>query len=258
MKSVVFGIGRELITAQIKDTNTYYIVLNLTQIGIDNNAIVFLDDSIDDIVGQINYYKDKVDLIITTGGLGPTFDDLTLQAVSVAFNVSLELNKEALESIRLFYQNLYKEGKISDELLNDNRKKMAYIPKNAKLLRNLVGAAPGVYIKLNNLHLVCLPGVPTEMQAMFDNEVKPILEKISTPLYTHVQTFEYNINDESKLAPLTKVVTQQTGVYLKTLPTGFSTNKMGIRFTAKAPTKQLAQSSINEAKKLFEELLSRL
>ncbi|SDC62860.1 molybdenum cofactor synthesis domain-containing protein [Desulfurella multipotens] len=257
MQSSVFGIGKELISAQIKDNNAYYISKRLNEIGVENRFIVFLDDSLDDIVQTINYFLTKTKLIITTGGLGPTFDDLTLQAVALAINDELILSQECLSEIELFYKKLYEEGKIAEKHLNVNRQKMAYVPKSAILLKNSVGAACGVYVKKDDFHIFCLPGVPAEMQTMFETQVEPILRSICIPNITQTQTIECDINDESLLGFISQEVTQKTHVYVKTLPQGFSSNTMSVRFSVNAPTKDQAQKELETAISLFNELLSR-
>ncbi|OSS42313.1 Molybdopterin binding motif, CinA N-terminal domain / C-terminal domain of CinA type S [Desulfurella amilsii] len=258
MQSSVFGIGKELISAQIKDNNVYYMVKKLSEIGIENRFVVFLDDDLNDIAQVVDYFINKTQLIITTGGLGPTFDDLTLQALALAVGEELVLNKECLSDIEFFYEKLYDAGKITDKNLNVNRQKMAYVPKNSVLLKNKVGAACGVYLKKNDLHIFCLPGVPNEMQAMFEDEVEPILKSIIEPVFAQSQIIECNINDESLLAFVSLATVEKTGVYVKTLPIGFSSDTMHVRFTAKAPTKEEAKKKLEEAIAFFENRLSRL
>jgi nicotinamide-nucleotide amidase len=258
MQSSIFGIGRELVSAQIKDSNAYYIANKLSEIGVENRFIVFLDDDLDDIAKALDYFVNKTPLVITTGGLGPTFDDLTLQAVALAVGEELILNQKCLSEIEFFYEKLYNEGKIADKNLNVNRQKMAYVPKNAILLKNRVGAACGVYLKKNDCHIFCLPGVPNEMHAMFENEVEPTLKSIIEPIFTHSQTIECNINDESLLAFISNETTQKTHVYVKTLPTSFSSHPMYVRFTAKAPTKEEAKYKLAQAIAFFKDKLSRL
>lgn len=258
MQSAILGIGRELISAQIKDNNAYYIAKRLSEIGIENKFIVFLDDEIDEIAQTISYFGKKTQLIITTGGLGPTFDDLTLQALSFAMEEKLTLNQECLSEIEGFYYKLYIEGKISDKTLNINRKKMAYVPKNSVLLKNTQGAACGVYVKKQDAHIFCLPGVPLEMQPMFETQVVPILKSICIPIFSQTQTIEIDSNDESLLAFTSKKTLDKTNVYAKTLPVGFSSGTMCVRFTAKASTKDQAKAKLEEAIAFFRSHLPRL
>jgi nicotinamide-nucleotide amidase len=106
MQSSIFGIGRELVSAQIKDSNAYYIANKLSEIGIENRFIVFLDDDLDDIAKALDYFVNKTPLVITTGGLGPTFDDLTLQAVALAVGEELILNQKCLSEIEFFLRKV--------------------------------------------------------------------------------------------------------------------------------------------------------
>lgn len=258
MQSAILGIGRELVSAQIKDNNAYYIAKRLSEIGIENKFIVFLDDEVDEIAQAISYFSKKTQLIITSGGLGPTFDDLTLQALSLSIGEELILNQECLSEIESFYYKLYIEGKIADKTLNINRKKMAYVPKNSVLLKNTQGAACGVYVNKNDVHIFCLPGVPLEMKTMFETQVAPILKTICVPMFSMTQTIEINSNDESLLAFASKKTVDKTNVYVKTLPVGFSLDTMCVRFTAKAPTKDQAKAKLEEAIAFFRSHLPRL
>jgi nicotinamide-nucleotide amidase len=135
MQSSIFGIGRELVSAQIKDSNAYYIANKLSEIGVENRFIVFLDDDLDDIAKALDYFVNKTPLVITTGGLGPTFDDLTLQAVALAVGEELILNQKCLSEIEFFYEKLYNEGKIADKNLNVNRQKNGLCSKKCYLVK---------------------------------------------------------------------------------------------------------------------------
>ena len=107
------------------------------------------------------------DLIILTGGLGPTVDDLTIQAAARALGRSLDLDAAALDMVRETYERLCNEGIVADARMTDARRKMAALPKGAAAVHNPVGAAPGVVLWEGGSLLVFLPGVPKEMKAIF-------------------------------------------------------------------------------------------
>ncbi len=230
LSSCVLSIGKEIISGIINDTNSFYIASRLSAFGIYNRYIVSLDDIKDEIEDGMLHYLDRVDILITTGGLGPTFDDITLFSVASALNKKLIFSKNAYNHIKQFYDSLYKTGKIKSNEMNDKRKKMAYLPENAIELYNSTGAAFGAYINEKGKRIFCLPGIPKEMKPMFDNEVLPIIKQLSTGV-TISKTYEFSINDETLLGQFIDKI-KNSDVYIKSLPTGFDSKSMGVRFTA--------------------------
>jgi len=255
MRSAVLSIGREIISGITLDTNSHFISAYLYRLGIENRFILSLDDRKDDIVDGVHYVLSKVDVVITTGGLGPTFDDITLESVALALNRGLYLDKDALDFIKDFYTKLHKEGKIENPGLNEKRKKMAYLIEGSKPLKNSVGAAWGVYVEDNGKHIFCLPGVPKEMKPMFEDEVVPILKNLTNRVSV-VRELTFNINDESVLGNFIDKVMKSHDVYIKSLPTGFDSKTMNVRFTAFGKTEEEANDRIGaavlELKKLLE------
>ncbi len=231
LSSCILSIGKEIVTGIINDTNSTYIASRLSSIGILNRFIASTDDDENDIIETFLYFLDRVDIVITTGGLGPTFDDMTVPSVAKALGKRLILDREAYEKIREFYASLYREGKIDSAQMNPKREKMAYVPEGSKLLRNRTGAAPGIYMEINGKHVFCLPGVPSEMKPMFDKEVFPILSNLSDGVIVS-KTYEFEINDESKLGEYVDKL-KDSGVYIKSLPAGFDSPVMAVRFTTR-------------------------
>ncbi len=254
LSSCVLSIGREIITGAIKDTNSFYLSSNLTAIGIYNRFILSVDDVKDDIINCFVKCLKEVDIVVTTGGLGPTFDDITLPSISEALNRELVLSEQSYKRIKQFYEKLFEEGKIDSREMNEKRKKMAYIPENSIELNNIVGAASGVYIQEDSKHIFCLPGVPREMKPMFENEVFPILKGLSRGVILS-KTYEFGINDETIIGQLIDKV-RVHDVYIKSLPTGFDSKTMGVRFTANGENEKECMKKIVKVKNMLEQLLS--
>jgi len=246
MLSAVLSIGKEIVSGIINDTNSFFISSYISRLGIVNRFISSVDDNKRDIIDFTRILLNKVDILITTGGLGPTFDDITLESIAEAIGSKLYLDEEALSFIDRFYTRLYKEGKVDSPHLNEKRKKMAYLIQGCKPLKNIVGAAWGVYVKKGDKHIFCLPGVPKEMKPMFENEVIPILEKL-TDRVVIIEEYAFNINDESVLGVFIDRVMKTHDVYIKSLPYGFENKEMKVRFTAYGKTEEESRKKIKRA-----------
>jgi molybdopterin-biosynthesis enzyme MoeA-like protein len=160
-----------------------------------------------------------VDWIITSGGLGPTYDDVTLQGVARAVRRKLALNRKALEMIRRRYEELAREGAVESLELTPPRMKMAVLPRGAKPLENQVGTAPGVLLGVGGCWIICLPGVPSELQDIFLNSVKPILEKKIKKIAIADRWIYVRGVPESSLAPwIDELRAKAPGLYLKSHP----------------------------------------
>lgn len=168
-KARIIIIGSELLKGIVRDVNLYFISGELTRLGFYVDRAIFLHDNLEDIVVELTLAINTVDVVIVTGGLGPTQDDLTRYAISRAFNIPLIISQKALEKL---------EKTFEDEEEFKKRIKMCYIPKDAVILDNDVGVAPGFYLKVDSTHVFVLPGVPREAKEMFVNHVSPMLQKL--------------------------------------------------------------------------------
>jgi len=251
--SCVISIGKEIVNGSINDTNSFYLSSKLTSIGVNNRYIIAIDDDERDIIENFLYYLNRVDIVITTGGLGPTFDDMTVVSIAKALKRNMVLSKDAYKKIETFYKRLFEEKKITSKDMNVKRKKMAYIPENSIELENRVGAAPGVYIKEKNKHIFCLPGVPNEMKFMFERSVLPILKGMSEGV-TISRTYEFEINDETVLTQAVDAV-KAGDVYIKSLPAGFDSKTMGVRFTTSGKNESECLKKIETVKNNLERIL---
>ena len=178
MKVEILVIGNEILIGKTLDTNSNWMAKRITRQGHKIIRITTIGDDLDTISNTLReILTRKHDILITSGGLGPTFDDMTLKGVGLALNRELELDQHAYESIKKAYENAFKRGILKLEGMTHEREKMAYLPKGSIPLPNIRGTAPGVKIKEASTLIFCLPGVPSEMKAMFNNVILPLLKE---------------------------------------------------------------------------------
>lgn len=224
---VIIAIGRELVNGRILDTNSNYLARNITILGARVSSIHIIDDVSADIIKTIRMaLASKPALIITTGGLGPTVDDMTLQAVATAIGRRLVKNKKALAILEKRYDELYRKGLLHTKGLNEGRIKMAIIPAGAMPLKNPVGTAPAVFVKKDRTAIFCLPGVPAEAKAIFDKYILDWVKRHVPNGYWVEKSILTSSYDESVLrALLDKVSAAFPEVYIKSSPAGFLKEK---------------------------------
>ena len=146
-------IGNEVLSGRTKDINTSTLAKWLNSIGIEVKEVRVIPDTESTIIDTVNHLRKKFNYIFTTGGIGPTHDDITAESISKAFNLEYGFHKEAYSILEKYY----KSGEF-----NDGRKKMAKMPTSASLILNPTSGAPGFYVE----NVFCLPGVPSILQSM--------------------------------------------------------------------------------------------
>lgn len=166
MKAGIISIGDELLIGQTVNTNAAWLGQELGKYGISVYKSTTIRDIKEDILETVDEYIKEADFIIVTGGLGPTNDDITKETLTEYFGTTLELNKQVLERVRLFFEMRGKE-------MLDSNIHQAMLPKDALILDNLHGTASGMWFEKNGKILVSLPGVPYEMEALITEEVMP-------------------------------------------------------------------------------------
>ncbi len=166
----IITIGTEILLGEIVDTNTRYLARNLRDLGVDLYRTVTVGDNVDRIVDSIRESMVRTEIIITTGGLGPTVDDPTRDAVALAMGIETEFRPELWEQI-------LKRFALYGRTPGENQKRQAYVPQGAIALENPVGTAPCFIVETERNALVSLPGVPREMETVLHNSVIPYLQK---------------------------------------------------------------------------------
>ena len=175
-------IGDEILSGRTNDTNSNFIAKNLLKEGIKLEEVVIIKDDKKTIIERVLNYSQKYSYVFTTGGIGPTHDDITSESISEAFKLKYKINKEAFRILN----NYYPKGEF-----NESRQRMAKMPSGAELILNPMTAAPG--FKINNVYV--LPGVPEIMEKMF-MELLNKLKKGKPKIVTTINTNLY----ESKIA----------------------------------------------------------
>ncbi len=219
MTSVVeiIAIGNELLLGDVLDTNTHWLCRQLSGRGgcVQRGAMVPDDPQAIAEALEATLCR-QPDLVVLTGGLGPTADDLTLASLATAMGRPLELNERALAMVQATYEQLADIGLVLDAALTEERRKMAYLPQGAEPLHNPVGAAPGVTLREGRTVLVCLPGVPAELKGIFDSSFQPLLQDLFGDRVFLERVLVTDCGDESDLAPVVdRVASEHPQVYVK-------------------------------------------
>jgi nicotinamide-nucleotide amidase len=166
----IITIGSELLLGQIEDTNTVYLAHEMAGLGIAVRFRTSVGDRMDEMRQAIRSAVDRCDLVITTGGLGPTLDDLTREAVSAVAGVELDYRQDLMDQIEGMFRRYGYE-------MPENNRRQAYIPAGSTAISNPVGTAPAFITEIAQTPVICLPGVPRELRYLMAHEVFPWLRK---------------------------------------------------------------------------------
>lgn len=172
MKAEIVTIGDEILLGQTVDTNSAYISQKLSQLGIEVDYKISVGDDIKNISEALTIALSRADLVITTGGLGPTNDDITKKAIVKVFKRNLVFHEEILMKV----EESFKKRGMEMPKINQNQ---ALLPQGSKAIPNQFGSAPGIFVREENRLFFALPGVPLEMRSMMEKDVLKILEKSS-------------------------------------------------------------------------------
>jgi nicotinamide-nucleotide amidase len=193
MKAEIITIGDELLIGQVVDTNSAFIATKLNEAGIHVHQITSVSDNREHIIEALHKASQKADLILMTGGLGPTNDDITKLTLCEYFNVGLKFDAEAYKDVEHMF-------KIRGREVTEINRRQADLPENCSALRNKNGTAPGMWFDVAGKIYVSMPGVPYEMKALMEDEVIPKLKKQFTlPVIVHRNVLTIGIG-ESMLA----------------------------------------------------------
>ena len=210
IKASLLIIGNEILSGRTQDTNTSTIAQWLNSIGVRVNEVRVIPDIENTIIDTVNYLRNANDYLFTTGGIGPTHDDITAQSISKAFKLEYEIHKEAFKLLEAYY----KKGEF-----NEGRQKMVWMPRDANLILNPTSGAPGFSVE----NVFCLPGVPSILKSMLGDLKNKIVG--GKPILSHTISLR---TVESEIAnSLTKVQDQNKDLEIGSYPF-FQAGKLGV------------------------------
>ncbi len=242
----IITIGTEILLGEIVDTNTRYLARNLRGLGIDLYRTITIGDNVERIALAIRNSMERAEIILTTGGLGPTVDDPTRQAVSMAVGVEMEFREDLWQQV---VSVISRYGRPAAE----NQKRQAYVPQGAIAIPNPVGTAPAFIVEAGRNAIICLPGVPREMEYLLHESVIPYLQKrfdlrqVIKVRLLHTAGMGEGMIDE-KIGDLETLSNPTVGL-------AAHNGVVDIRLAAKAGTEAEADNMLSEVEK---ELRSRL
>jgi molybdenum cofactor synthesis domain-containing protein len=210
VNAAILIIGNEILSGRTQDTNTSTLATWLNSIGVKVGEVRVIPDIEKTIIDSLNLLKTTYDYVFTTGGIGPTHDDITAESVSKAFGLKYEIHKEAYKILEVYY----KPGEF-----NEGRQKMVWMPENANLILNPTSGAPGFNVE----NVFCLPGVPSILKSMLGGLTNSIVggEPILS-LTISLRTIESEIANA-----LTKVQNKNKDVEIGSYPF-FQAGKLGV------------------------------
>ena len=217
----ILVIGNEILIGDIQDTNTSWLCRLINSRGGHVERAAMLRDDLDVVAAEVALALGRgPDVIFTSGGLGPTADDLTLAAVAKGAGLPLKLHDVALRMVREQYDRFHALGIMAQGGLNPGREKMAWLPEGGIPLYNPGGTAPGVLVRLGRTTVISLPGVPSELKGIIEASLGNFLDATFGTGGSLARTLRVRCNDESLLEPvLGVVVPRHPRVYIKSLAT---------------------------------------
>ncbi len=245
MKAEIIAVGTEILLGDIINSNAQYLAQELAALGIDMYYQQVVGDNESRILHAFEEAYSRSDIIITTGGLGPTADDLTKEVAAKYFNKELLQHEESIEKIKNYF-------KSRERKMTENNLKQGLIPEGAIVINNNNGTAPGVIIEENNKIMIILPGPPKEMKPMFEETVKQYLQKRSDSILVSRVVKILGIGESAVADELKDIMDAQTNPTIA--PYAKEVGVM-LRITAKAKTQEEA---LNLIKPVEEEIKKRL
>jgi nicotinamide-nucleotide amidase len=239
MKATIVTIGDEILIGQIIDTNSSFIAKSLDRIGIQITEMISISDDKQHILETFLSLQNKVDLVVITGGLGPTKDDITKHTFCEYFNDTLVVNKEVEVHVIELIESVMKRP------ASQMNKDQALVPSKCEVLFNKVGTAPGMWMKKENTVYISLPGVPYEMKYIVENEIIPkIIKEYKRPYILHKTIMTYG-QGESLVAERIEDWENNLPNFIKLayLP---APGRVRLRLTARGTNKEILEESIKE------------
>ncbi|HIU25225.1 MAG TPA: competence/damage-inducible protein A [Candidatus Copromorpha excrementigallinarum] len=245
MKAAILSVGTELLFGQITNTNTVYLSQQMNIMGFDVMYHYTVGDNPGRVEDMINLAFEDCDLILTTGGLGPTQDDLTKEVACKVMDDRLVMMEDVLEEIVKYFKTLGRE-------MTENNKKQAVMPSRATVFHNDAGTAPGFALEKNGKYIICMPGPPREMTRMFQKSVLPFLQAMSEDVIYYRVARMFGIGESMLETKLLDLIDHQTD---PTLATYAKEGECSLRVASKRHTAQEAKEAVDEVMKTVNERL---
>lgn len=241
MKAELISVGTEILLGEILNTDAQFLAEELSKIGIDVYHQTVVGDNAARLADAVNTALDRSDIVIASGGLGPTPDDITKEVISECMGEKLVLHEESLERMKSYFTR-------TKRVMPDNNIKQAMMPEHSIVLNNNNGTAPGCIIEKDGKAVIILPGPPSELTLMYNESVKPYLEsKSEEKLFT--KTFHiFGIGESSVAAELDREMKEFTN---PTVAPYAKTGEVHLRLAAKAKTAEEAEKIMADTDKLI-------
>ena len=239
MKAAIITIGDEILIGQIVDTNSVFIAKSLDSIGVQTHEMISISDDKNHILETFTKYQNKVDIVVITGGLGPTKDDITKKTFCDYFEDKLVVNQKVEKHVVELIE------RVMNRPASQINKDQALVPSKCIVLHNQVGTAPGMWMKKGNTVFISLPGVPYEMKYLIENEILPkIIKEYKRPYIIHKTILTYG-QGESLVAERIEKWENNLPDFIKLayLP---SPGRVRLRLSARGIDKELLEKSIAE------------
>ena len=236
MKTAILSVGTEILFGQIVNTNTVYLSQQMNMLGFDVMYHYTVGDNPKRVEEMIDLAFQDCDLILTTGGLGPTQDDLTKEVACKALDDTLVMMDDVLEEITKYFKTLGRE-------MTENNKKQAIMPSRATVFHNDAGTAPGFALEKDGKYIICMPGPPREMKRMFQKSVVPFLQSMIDGALYYRQIRFFGIGESMLETQLLDLIDNQTD---PTLATYAKEGEYSLRIASKRATEEEAEHAVDE------------
>jgi nicotinamide-nucleotide amidase len=240
MKAVIISVGTELLFGQITNTNSVYLSQQLQLLGMDVLYHHTVGDNPERFRRMLKLFCEDCDLIVTTGGLGPTQDDLTKEILTEVMEDQLVLPQPSLDRIEGFFKRLNRP-------MTENNRKQAYLPSRAILFENAQGTAPGFALENKGKTAICLPGPPREMYAMFEGAARPYLEAKSNGVIYYKMLRTFALGESALETAIEDLIEAQTD---PTLATYAKEGECSLRIASKRETAEEARKAVDDMQEI--------
>ncbi|HEX9972895.1 MAG TPA: CinA family nicotinamide mononucleotide deamidase-related protein [bacterium] len=243
MKVEIVTIGDEILIGQIVNTNAAYIAEKVTELGFDVDWITVVGDNDEKLYEAITLAESRADIIIATGGLGPTHDDITKKVLARYFNSRLILDEPTFDRIK----DRFRRRRIRMAKIN---KEQAMVLENAVVIENNAGSAPGMLIQNNDKYFFVMPGVPAEMVSIMESYIIPFLKNKQDKIFKKRVIHTTGIPESTLFEKLGNIEALERSAKIAFLPTYSGVN---VRLSVQGATEDVCQEKIDSVEKVFQE-----